>query len=521
MSTQELLNSSNEVVFSNTPILLCDYDALLEHLKLPKEHQIRRLLEKKIACGDICFPDETLKLKCTESLRDLSPCKNKKGILCGFPCCVDSNWFVRSSKGKCISYMRCKYHDCPGIIKFSQLSVALNDPYSLNSGIKVKDDGTSRLVSVSLYVATVFYVSLYVPCDHHYTVLPNCLGGFSRQSSKGMIDGIEEELRRLKTEIAKYSPGSSGCHLKWMNHRLKNMENNMAFCNRMIVESIDNLCKEHCNESLVSLIGKRRKVEVSLEDITDIAEVFDVFDDALIKVFTTEDGVCQKAASEEIVDQLLKECEELTKKVDSFSITSQPPSQSWLEKKQKQLQDSFKAAKSLVNAACGIHEAIKKQYGFFHMAKKALTSTSTTSSGLSDNLFQPSLQPIINSPSQPSVQPTLQPSQPSLHSSLNSQPQPSLQPILNSPSQLQPSLQSSLNSPSQPSLHSSLNSQPQPSPHISLNSSSQPSLQPTFNSPSQPSLQSFLISPDETAPIPPIQPSLQHSFTSMLCFSYE
>lgn len=84
VSTQELLNCGNDVVFSNTPMLLCDYDALLEHLKLPKEHQNRILLEKKITCGDICFPNESLKKQCTESLRDHSPCTEKKGIVCVF-----------------------------------------------------------------------------------------------------------------------------------------------------------------------------------------------------------------------------------------------------------------------------------------------------------------------------------------------------------------------------------------------------------------------------------------------------
>lgn len=50
---------------------------------------------------------------------------------------------------------------------------------------------------------------------------------------------------------------------------------------------------------------------------------------ALVKACITEDIICHKAPSEKAVDSLLKECEELKKNMDSFSILTQTPSKSW------------------------------------------------------------------------------------------------------------------------------------------------------------------------------------------------
>ena len=78
------------------------------------------------------FHNKSLKKRCMESLRDHSPSKDVKGIVYGFLRCVDSDWINKINKGNSINYMRCKYYNCHGIIKFSRLSVVLNDLYHSN-----------------------------------------------------------------------------------------------------------------------------------------------------------------------------------------------------------------------------------------------------------------------------------------------------------------------------------------------------------------------------------------------------
>lgn len=77
--------SDSSVFYDNNPVLLSDYDTLLGYLGSPKEDSKRRVLEEKIARGEILFPTNQLKVECTQSLRDLSPCDdNQRHINCFF-----------------------------------------------------------------------------------------------------------------------------------------------------------------------------------------------------------------------------------------------------------------------------------------------------------------------------------------------------------------------------------------------------------------------------------------------------
>lgn len=75
--------SDSSVFYDNNPVLLSDYDALQGYLGCPKEDPKRRVLEEKIARGEILFPTNQLITKCTQSERDLSPCDdNQRHIYC-------------------------------------------------------------------------------------------------------------------------------------------------------------------------------------------------------------------------------------------------------------------------------------------------------------------------------------------------------------------------------------------------------------------------------------------------------
>lgn len=126
----------SSIFYDNNPVLLSDYDILMGYLGSPKEDPKRRVLEEKIARGEILFPNNKLKVECTQSLRDLSPCDDNKRRICLLLLLLGCNWRSTCSKGNCTSTIECEYHDCPGLIRFSQISVLVRELHGMDSAVE-------------------------------------------------------------------------------------------------------------------------------------------------------------------------------------------------------------------------------------------------------------------------------------------------------------------------------------------------------------------------------------------------
>lgn len=159
----------------------------------------------------------------------------------------------------------------------------------------------------------------------------------------------------------------------WIRHRQRDLNNHIKFFKEHIIESVNKLCEEHCHETLLSLIAKRRGVEsVTYNDVTDIAEVFDTYDKALIDAFRGKVSVTIKHPIDEVTDKLEKQFTLLKDAVDKSVFPSSSPTKDWVEKNKQELASRLTSVNTLNKAVIELQQILIHQMSLCSMLEQSL-----------------------------------------------------------------------------------------------------------------------------------------------------
>lgn len=258
---------------------------------------------------------------------------------------------------------------------------------------------------ICIHLVTAYYVSLYIACSHHSYVLPNYIDGYSRLAYQGVSDAIEQEIKRLGNELSKYPNNFTGNQKRWIRHRQNDMQKHITFYKERIVFAVNKLCEEHCHASLLSLIEKKRGVpKVRYGDITDLTEVFDVYDEALVATFNKEGDSVTRYPVDEVTVKLEQQYQQLKAAVEKSVLPSQPVTKDWVLKRKQDLLSRFASLTTLSNAVVELQQAFTTQISACTALEASLNNhPEATSSSTSSGNDTPAPVPVQVSHSNPQV----------------------------------------------------------------------------------------------------------------------
>lgn len=263
--------------------------------------------------------------------------------------------------------MECKYHDCPGIIKYSQIEVFVRPLRGLPPKDGNDDYELSEVYVLFMTIEKTYYVSLYIPCCNHLYLLPDNVSGYSRMAFQGICNAIGNEITRLDTEIGKYHDGNGRNKMLWIKNCQLKMKSHLSDYKESIISTIDSLCKEHCHSSLLSLIGKRKGLtNPKMTDIDSLEEVFDVYENTL-KSDSAPNDVMSSGSTDDsstvcpvdkVVKQLKEQYEELQSAVDKSELSREVVTKEWLMKRKRELASSLSSARDLNKRTIALYKAL-------------------------------------------------------------------------------------------------------------------------------------------------------------------
>jgi len=126
--TEQLLMEMREEEYVNKPILLTDYDRLIDILEREPYKCKARAIYNMFVNGDLLFIDDSTRSKCV----DLITCFFQKvtgGTIYLILLSIEVPWTVNNMGTACNHYC-CQYYDCGGRLDFSQVKVKIHEDYA-------------------------------------------------------------------------------------------------------------------------------------------------------------------------------------------------------------------------------------------------------------------------------------------------------------------------------------------------------------------------------------------------------